>query len=150
MGKIAELTKEKLRIRLSDPERAAAITMVLAEAANAAKAQLREATDEDVVSAAMSMVALVRGVITGLKKKGLTEFGVYEREIETYLEFIPEDLREKEPEPVDQQALIDEFVKGLSADMLVKSKRKDIMTLAKEVPGLDRGALNDALNAILK
>ena len=150
MGKIAELTKEKLRIRLSDPERAAAITMVLAEAANAAKAQLREATDEDVVSAAMSMVALVRGVITGLKKKGLTEFGVYEREIATYLEFIPEDLREKEPEPVDQQALIDEFVKGLSADMLVKSKRKDIMTLAKEVPGLDRGALNDALNAILK
>lgn len=153
MSKINELTKEKLGIRLTDPFRASALTMLLAEAAKVAKAEWRDAIDEDVTTAAMNMITQVRSVITSLKKKGLKEFGQYEREIAIYMEFIPESLREEfasEPEPVDQAAAIDAFIKGLPADILFKDKRGAIMALAKDVQGLDRKALNAALDSVLK
>lgn len=149
MKTIAELRKEKLTTRATNPERAALITMLIARAESFAKNQMREATDEDIKVAALGMKKEVEGDLLTLQeakvKNPLTDIATaeagYLKERELLMEFVPKLLGED---------AIRVWLKKFSDDFFVKANYGAIMKEAKTVENMDCGILAQILKEKIK
>lgn len=153
--KMAELTKKKIIARQEAPELASAITMILAEATNIAKAEKREATDEDLVTAALALRQETLSVLAKLPKG--CDKSPYVREAAIYELYIPEGRipKEKTPEEIAAETAakkkqVDDFIASIPEGELLKSNMKALMAKAKAVEGLDLGLFNSSLKIVLK
>jgi len=128
MSKIQELLKEKLIIRVQNPERASTLGMLVDNTKKMAKSLMREATDEDLPGIAKKMKNEALKAIEEYKK-GNGDYSHLKREIVILEEFIPAGLSEQE---------IKEIVQTTISSLPEDSRAvKNIMPLLKSIPGMD-------------
>ncbi len=128
MGKIDELLKEKIKIRLDNPTRSSMLGVIVDNAKKLAKAQMRDATDDDIGTAAKKMKNETLKAIEDYKK-GNGDYSHLEKELVILEEFIPRGMTE---EQIITE--VERVVSSLSQDQRIL---KNIMPLLKQVPGID-------------
>jgi len=127
MSKIQELLKEKLVIRLTNPERSSVLGMLVDNAKKLAKAHLREVCDDDLVIAAKKMKNEALNAIEEYKKGYGDHYRHLEREIIILEEFIPAGLSEEDI----KKCVVD------TLSSLEEKTVKNIMPMLKSIPGMD-------------
>ena len=140
MSKIQELLKEKLIIRVQNPERASILGMLVDNTKKMAKDLMREATDEDLPGIAKKMKNESLKAIEEYKK-GNGDYSHITREIAILEEFIPAGLSEQE---------IKEIV-TITISSLPEDSRsvKNIMPLLKSIPGMDMKTAKTFIDQLL-
>jgi len=140
MSKIQELLKEKLIIRVQNPERASILGMLVDNTKKMAKDLMREATDEDLPGIAKKMKNESLKAIEEYKK-GRGDYSHITREIAILEEFIPAGLSEQE---------IKEIV-TITISSLPEDSRsvKNIMPLLKSIPGMDMKTAKTFIDQLL-
>ncbi|MBE6349551.1 MAG: hypothetical protein E7062_02195 [Spirochaetaceae bacterium] len=128
MAKTAELFKERMKIRTTNPVRASVLGMLIDGVKKLAKAQNREETDEDLGIVAKKMKDQTLVTIEEYKK-GNSDTSRLEEELAVLNEFVPAGLTEEQIEEEVKKAL----------DSLPQENRvlKNIMPLLKNIPGID-------------
>ncbi len=140
MNKIQELLKEKIVIRLTNPERSSVLGMLVDNAKKTAKTQLREVMDDDIGSAAKKMKNEALKAIEEYKK-GNGDYSHLEREITILEEFIPQGLTEEQI-----LAKVKEVINSLPDEEKVV---KNIMPVLKSIPGMDMKIAKSCIDKIL-
>ena len=146
MKTIAELNKERILIRKTNPDRARVLGALVDRAAKAAKNQNREATVEDLQAAALGIVKEIKGDIAMLEghlsnPSAADSIAAYKAELALYDEFIPKML--------DEQA-IRTWLTKFDESFFVKANYGAIMKEAKTVDGMDCGVLSQVLKEKIK
>jgi uncharacterized protein YqeY len=149
---IASLTKERMTIRNTDPERATAILMVIDGATKIAKASNRDVTDDDIYEAARKAMNSCKKAINDIKEKSPkgsvidpTIFDSYNKEIEQYKSFLPEGET-----PADPEKIVNDYIATISADTLLNSNKGNIMKAAKLVKDIDMALFSKTIGPLLK
>jgi len=140
MSRIQELLKEKIVIRLNNPERSSILGMLVDNAKKTAKAQLREVMDDDIGVAAKKMKNEALKAIEEYKK-GSGDYSHLEREIAILEEFIPQGLTEDQ---VFSQ--VENIILSLPQEQRVV---KNIMPILKSIPGMDMKIAKSCVDKIL-
>lgn len=127
---IAELMREKILLRTTNPVRAGILTLLISDARNAAKAAKREAGEQDIVNAAKSLKKKLEKTLADLPAGDFRTTTVQEiAELET---FMPSFRSEAE-------TLL--IIKGIISALPVerKKERAAIMAELKKVDAVDLG-----------
>ena len=140
MSKIQELLKEKLIIRVQNPERASILGMLVDNTKKMAKDLMREATDEDLPGIAKKMKNESLKAIEEYKK-GNGDYSHITREIAILEEFIPAGLSEQEIKEI-----VTITISSLPEDSRVV---KNIMPLLKSIPGMDMKTAKTFIDQLL-
>jgi len=104
MAKTAELFKERMKIRTTNPVRASVLGMLIDGVKKLAKAQNREETDEDLGIVAKKMKDQTLVTIEEYKK-GNSDTSRLEEELAVLNEFVPAGLTEEQIEEEVKKAL---------------------------------------------
>jgi uncharacterized protein YqeY len=139
MNKIAELTKEKMMCRKTDPTRSSVLGTIISGAKAIAKVEGRECAEwNDVVRSAKSNVQSLNNACKKIMKssKGLSrsdaQFKQYDTEISISREFLP-------PPPTTEQieVAVDEACNSLPVAQRNKQSFRTLMNMVKDVLGED-------------
>lgn len=157
---VNELIKERMTIRNSDPRRSTCLSMIITEAKNVAKSELREVTQDDIKAAALKcfkacdkvVESIDKGIIDRVKD-GLPPFT--EDQLKIVNEGKIEPMAEKEIykdyfDYVDGTAIVKSFIDSLTPEELVISNKNNIMIKSKTIPGMDMKMLSESLKGLLK
>ena len=140
MGKIDELLKEKIKIRVENPVRSSMLGMIVDNAKKLAKSQMRDVADDDITVAAKKMKNETLKAIDDYKK-GNGDYSHLENEILILEEFIPKGMTEEQI-----FAEVDKIVSSLSVEQRLL---KNVMPLLKQIPGIDMKVAKAHLDSIL-
>ena len=130
MKSYKELMIEKTKIRLTDPRRFEALTMILDGASKAAKKEQVEVTRDHLLASVRSLIASTESVIELLKQKDALSEN-YKLQLEEYKKFLGPQMSEA--------AIAQSIVEGLIAfppEERVKKNMKNILAAIKEIEAL--------------
>lgn len=141
MYTIEELTLDKIRIRKSNPDRAAALGRIVDIAQKAAKQEKRSAEVADISKAAEKLTKEASKDIE-LFGASSSQADALRREIEIYKEFLPKKL--------SSEAII-ELVKAKATEIDLASPRAKGMLVKelKSTDGMDMPVLLSAIDSVL-
>jgi len=149
MKTIAELNKERLTIRTTNPVRAKALMMLIDGATKKAKSENREVTEQDILETAKMFASQATKDINEIKEKRIkfnittpVDFSSYEEDIKFYKEFLPAEV---EPLSVEEM----KAVLASTGIELVKSNRGRISGAVKNIPRVNMKEMANLLNEIL-
>ena len=128
MGKLQELTKEKILVRSANPIRSTVLGLLIDSVQKTAKTQLREVKDEDFATAAKKMKNELQAAVEEYKK-GNGDTSKLLAEIAVISEFVPAALGEDET-----KIAIEGIISGLPVD---SRNLKTIMPLLKQIENID-------------
>jgi uncharacterized protein YqeY len=144
MKTIAELKKDKIILRTSDPARAGVCEMIVDTATKTAKAEGREATDKDITSAIKKQIKQFTEAIELIKKNSGDASG-HEKSLALLKEYLPPQMGEEEI-----RAHVMEALKDIPEEQRVKKLQGKIMGAMKQYDNIDMGTVSKILNTILK
>lgn len=142
MYTIEELTFDKIRIRKSNPVRAAALGRIVDVAQKAAKQEKRSAEVADISKAAEK---LTKEALKDIKLFGETspQADALRKEVEIYKEFVPVKLSREEIKELAQQVI------GSHRSINNKQLRGHVMRSLKDTAGMDMQVLASVLEELL-
>jgi hypothetical protein len=147
MKSYKELMVEKTKIRLTDPRRFEALTMILDGASKAAKKEQVEVTRDHLLASVRSLIASMESVIELLKQKDALSEN-YKLQLEEYKKFLGPQLSEA--------AIAVSITEGLIAfppEERTKKNMKNILNVVREIEVLkdaDPKVVNRLLAGMLK
>jgi hypothetical protein len=153
MKTYAELLKERIKIRTTDPARGVALTMILDGAAKMAKERQSEVTQNDLLMSARAQIASTEKALEEIKAKapGAPLDGFIES-IKIYQDFIGPQLSEE-----DIKGRITSYLESIPEDTRTKRNTKNISTILQsqwETEGItnqvDMKIVNRMLASVLK
>lgn len=140
MKTLAELNKERLIIRKTDPLRASILGLLIDGATKIAKEQNRQVEEKDIFATALRSAKEVEKDIQLLKEKKMSTDDM-EKELEIWKEFLPKLLTNGEIKRTVLQTYKEEE--------LIQSNFSKIMKEMKLVENMDMSLLNKVLKEIL-
>ena len=140
----ADLQKEKIRIRLMDPDRANVIEMILDSAKKAAKEAQREVTEEDLLSSVKKGIKENEKAISLIESKN-GDASKWKTELSLLKTFLPVQMTESQVEVELNKILAD----MPEADRVKKNQGK-IMAQMKKFNNVDMAMVSKILNTLLK
>jgi len=144
MKTIAELKKDKIVLRTSDPARAGVCEMIVDTATKTAKAEGREVTDKDITSAIKKEIKQFTEAIELIKKNNGDASG-HEKSLALLKEYLPPQMSEEEI-----RARVMEALKDIPEEQRVKKLQGKIMGAMKRYDNIDMGVVAKILNTMLK
>jgi uncharacterized protein len=144
MKTIAELKKDKIVLRTSDPARAGVCEMIVDTATKTAKAEGREVTDKDITSAIKKEIKQFTEAIELIKKNNGDASG-HEKSLALLKEYLPPQMSEEEI-----RARVMEALKDIPEEQRVKKLQGKIMGAMKQYDNIDMGVVAKILNTMLK
>lgn len=144
MKTLAELKKDKITLRTSDPERSAVCEMIVDGATKIAKNEVREVTDKDIVTAIKREIKQTSEAIELIKQKN-GDTSKQEKELALLNEYLPPQMTEEET-----KAKIMEVLKDIPEDQRVRKMQGRIMGALKQYDNIDMSLVSKLLQEILK
>jgi uncharacterized protein len=144
MKTIAELKKDKIILRTSDPARAGVCEMIVDTATKTAKAEGRAVTDKDITSAIKKEIKQFAEAIELIKKNNGDASG-HEKSLALLKEYLPPQMSEEEI-----RARVMDALKDIPEEQRVKKLQGKIMGTMKQYDNIDMGVVSKILNTMLK
>ncbi len=140
MKTVKELNKEKLLIRASDPERADALGMIIDGAQKAAKSQMREVEEKDLVSSVKKLIKETEKAAELIESKG-GDATKWKQELVLYKQYLPKQRSEEQT-----REIISLIIPATGGD---KKSRGKIISQLKEDVSVDMSIASKILDEIL-
>jgi len=141
MKEYKEFLAEKTHIRLTDPDRYLALTMILDRASKLAKAEQVEVTEDHLIQAVRSEIAANKKAIEDIKGVSLDkDVSEYESKIKNLEVFMPAQMSE-----VMLKDLLSSLIEVTPEDMRVKKNTKTLMVLFLKTL-MDKGILESSID----
>lgn len=144
MKSLAELKRDKIMLRTSDPDRAGVCEMIVDTATKLAKAERREVTDKDLVSAVKKEIKQFTDAIDLIKKNN-GDSSSHEKNIALLKEYLPPQMSEEE-----LRHHIDEAIASLPEDQRIKKAMGKVIGYLKQFDNIDMGAATKIIGGLLK
>jgi hypothetical protein len=141
MKTAAELFKERMEIRSTDPDRSNLIMIVISGAKVIAKTAGREPENQDLLDSVRALIKMNRKSVVELAEKNV-DFARYERELQMLLDLLPPQLSESETQ--------DLILSKYQETELTRKNRKNIEQALKSNESLDWNIVSDVLGKVLK
>lgn len=140
----ADLQKERMRIRLTDPERAGVIEMILDIAKKAAKEAQREVTEEDLLNSVKKEIKETEKAISLIESKN-GDASKWKKELSILKTFLPVQMTEAQVE-----IELNKILAGVPEEERVKKNQGKIMAQMKKFNNVDMAMVSKILNSLLK
>lgn len=144
MKTLAELKKDKILLRTSDPDRAGVCEMIVDTATKIAKGECRETTEKDIAAAVKKQIKQLVDAVE-LIKKGGGDASKHEKELSLLKEYLPPQMGEEEI-----RAKVMELLKDIPEEQRIKKIQGKIMGALKQYDNIDMPTVSKILNTILK
>lgn len=144
MKTLAEFKKDKITLRTSDPERSAVCEMIVDGATKIAKAEIRDVTEKDIITAIRREIKQTTEAIELIKEKN-GDASKQEKDLALLNEYLPPQMSEEET-----KAKIMELLKDIPEDQRVRKMQGKIMGALKQYDNIDMAMVSKILQGILK
>ena len=144
MKTIAELKKDKILLRNTDPLRASVSESIVDLATKIAKEELRDPTDKDVITAIKRQIKQNEGAIELIKSKG-GDSSKWEDELAMFKTFLPTQMSEEET----RQKVMNALATIPEAERTKKSMGR-IIGMMKQFDNVDMTLVSKIVNEALK
>jgi|GEM_PF-6088999 len=144
MKTLAEFKKDKITLRASDPERSAVCEMIVDGATKIAKAEIRDVTEKDIITAIRREIKQTTEAIELIKEKN-GDASKQEKDLALLNEYLPPQMSEEET-----KAKIMELLKDIPEDQRVRKMQGKIMGALKQYNNIDMAMVSKILQGILK
>lgn len=144
MKTIAELKKDKILLRNTDPLWASVSESIVDVATKIAKEEMREPTDKDVLAAIKRSIKQNEGAIELIKSKS-GDTSKWDAELAMLKTFLPAQMSEDET-----RARIEEALATIPETERTKKCMGRVMGMLKQFDNLDPSIASKILNSILK
>jgi len=144
MKTIAELKKDKILLRNTDPLRASVSESIVDLATKIAKEELRDPSDKDVLTAIKRQIKQNEGAIELIKSKS-GDASKWEAELAMLKTFLPAEMSEEET-----RAKIEEALATIPEAERTKKCMGRVMGMLKQFESLNASVASKILNSILK
>lgn len=144
MKTLAEFKKDKITLRTSDPERSAVCEMIVDGATKIAKAEIRDVTEKDIITAIRREIKQTTEAIELIKEKN-GDASKQEKDLALLNEYLPPQMSEEET-----KAKIMELLKDIPEDQRVRKMQGKIMGALKQYNNIDMAMVSKILQGILK
>jgi len=141
---IAELKKDKILLRNTDPLRASVSESIVDLATKIAKEELRDPTDKDVITAIKRQIKQNEGAIELIKSKG-GDSSKWEDELAMFKTFLPTQMSEEET----RQKVMNALATIPEAERTKKSMGR-IIGMMKQFDNVDMTLVSKIVNEALK
>lgn len=131
MKTIAELKRDKITLRLSNPLQASVSELIVDVATKLAKEENREVVEADVTTAIKRLIKQNEGAIELIKSKN-GDYSKWEKEINVLKEFLPKQLTQEEI-----NVTIDNILNTLKEEERVKKNMGRVMNELKKYDNID-------------